>query len=151
MCNGTITVMVIYTASAGPGGPITLHPITITPLHITAAHYTLGRGRETLKHEFVVILCSPPWRPRCECPCPSPMHRRHEHASIATMITQGITHWHTQWSFGPLYIYFSPPPSVVSNQCNSPLHHVIPHYTYKSWDPITLQLHYTLQPITRVM
>ena len=62
MCNGTITVMVIYTASAGPGGPITLplHPITITPLHITAAHYTLGRGRETLKHEFVVILCSPP-------------------------------------------------------------------------------------------
>jgi len=60
MCNGPITVMVIYTASAGPGGPITLHPITITPLHITAAHYTLGRGRETLKHEFVVILCSPP-------------------------------------------------------------------------------------------
>ena len=40
-----------------------------------------------------------------------------------------------------LYIIFSPPPSVVSNQCNSPLHHVIPHYTNKSWDPIALQLH----------
>ena len=101
MCNGTITVMVIYTASAGPGGPITLHPITVTPLMffriitvIIIFLWYFGQSRQDILLPFVKLVANlssslPICQTRCQCNLSNLLPCQHLHLADFMLVRLG--------------------------------------------------------------